>query len=57
MPITREVISLGNEWQIRAERAYKHAVSACQNEHDNYQASAGDDWQKIFGTEIPVLVS
>ena len=56
MPVTSEVIPLGNEWQVRAERAYKNAVSACENEYGNYQALAGDDWQKIFGPEIPVLV-
>jgi hypothetical protein len=57
MPVTREVIPLGSDWQVRAERAYKNAVSACENEYDNYGALAGEDWQKIFGTQIPMLVS
>jgi hypothetical protein len=52
-----EIIPLGNEWQFRAERAHQNAVSACINEHDNYEALAGNDWQKIFGTAIPVLVA
>ena len=53
MPGTNEVIPLGNEWQIRAERAYKNALSACENEYANYGVLAGEDWQKIFGTLIP----
>jgi hypothetical protein len=54
MPVTREVIQLGNEWQVRAQRAHANAVSACQHEYSNYGAVAGEDWQKIFGTLIPV---
>jgi hypothetical protein len=54
MPVTREVIQLGNEWQVRAQRAHSHAVNACQHERDNYCTLAGEDWQKIFGTLIPV---
>jgi hypothetical protein len=54
MPVTGEVIQLGSEWQVRAQRARSNAVSACQHEHDNYGALAGEDWQKIFGTMIPV---
>jgi Second Messenger Oligonucleotide or Dinucleotide Synthetase domain len=57
MPTTREIIPLGSDWQVRAERAYQHAVTACENERDNYETLAGADWQKIFGTGIPVLVS
>jgi hypothetical protein len=57
MPGTRELIPLGDDWQFRAERAYGHALSACENEYGNYGALAGDDWQKIFGTEIPVIWS
>jgi hypothetical protein len=47
-----EVISLGSDWLSRAQTAYRNAVSACENEHDNYQYLAGDDWQKIFGSKI-----
>lgn len=57
MPVTAEVIPLGSEWQVRAERAHNSAVSACENEYGNYEALAGGDWQKIFGTEIPVLLA
>jgi hypothetical protein len=54
MPVTREVIQLGNVWQMRAQRAHSNAISACQHEYANYGALAGEDWQKIFGTLIPV---
>jgi len=57
MPGTGELIWLGSDWLVRAERAYKHAVSACENESGNYEALAGGDWQKIFGIEVPVIVS
>jgi hypothetical protein len=54
MPTTREVIPLGSEWQVRAQRAHTNAVSACEHEYGNRGALAGEDWQKIFGAEIPV---
>jgi Second Messenger Oligonucleotide or Dinucleotide Synthetase domain len=54
MPLTNEVIPLGNEWQVRAQRAHANAVSACEREHANSGQLAGEDWQKIFGAEIPV---
>jgi hypothetical protein len=57
MPGTGEVISLGSEWLNRAQRAYSHAVNACEHERDNYQALAGDKWQAIFGSAIPVVVA
>jgi hypothetical protein len=54
MPLTREVIPLGKEWQVRAQRAHANAVSACEHEYGNRGRLAGEDWQKIFGVEIPV---
>jgi hypothetical protein len=55
MSTTREVILLGNEWQVRAQRAHANAVSACEHEYGNRGPLAGEDWQKIFGAEIPVI--
>ena len=55
MPATREVIQLGDEWQVRAQRAHANAVSACEHEYGNYGSLAGEDWQKIFGPLIPVM--
>jgi len=48
-----ETIYLGDKWQSRAETAYWRAVKACDDETYNRVDSAGDEWQKIFGTEIP----
>jgi hypothetical protein len=48
-----EIIPLGTDWVSRAQSAYRNAVNACQNEHGNYQWSAGEDWQKIFGSKMP----
>jgi hypothetical protein len=57
MPGTGEIVPLGSEWLIRAQRAYRHAVDACEHERDNYQALAGDEWQAIFGSAVPVVVA
>lgn len=56
MPATGEMIFLGDEWLSRAESAYARAWKACEFEHDNYEALAGEEWQKIFGTMIPVTM-
>jgi hypothetical protein len=53
VPGTFEVISLGNAWQSRAESAYYRAVRACDHERDNRIEDAGEEWQKIFGLQIP----
>lgn len=52
-PGTLEWLWLGDAWKSRAESAYARALKACNFEHDNDMASAGDEWQKIFGTDIP----
>ncbi|WP_083742102.1 SMODS domain-containing nucleotidyltransferase [Bradyrhizobium mercantei] len=57
MPGTFEAVPLGDAWLSRAQTAYKNAVSAADNEYGNYEAPAGQDWQKIFGAAAPVLVS
>lgn len=53
VPGTFEPIFLGNDWQSRAESAYYRAAKACEYEADNLVVSAGDEWQKIFGLQIP----
>jgi hypothetical protein len=50
---TLEIIWLGDDWKSRAESAYKHALDAISWESANYSYSAGQEWQKIFGTDIP----
>jgi hypothetical protein len=56
VPGTLETIFLGNEWQSRAESAYWRAVKACEYEERNVVEAAGEEWQKIFGPEIPRTV-
>lgn len=53
MPGTFEVIALGDAWATRAWSAYERAVKACDYERDDYQVLAGEEWQKIFGPDIP----
>jgi len=53
VPGTFETIRLGDEWQSRAELAYHRAEKACRYEKDNLVAAAGEEWQKIFGIQIP----
>ena len=48
-----ERILLGDAWQSRALSAYNRAVKACEFEYQNLVISAGEEWQKIFGTQIP----
>ncbi len=52
VPGTFEIISLGDEWQSRAESAYSRAEKACRFEQLNYIDSAGEEWQNIFGPQI-----
>ncbi|WP_369721067.1 hypothetical protein AB8Z38_28900 [Bradyrhizobium sp. LLZ17] len=54
MPGTSEAIALGNDWLFQAQRAYKHAVTACEHEEANYGILAGQEWQAIFGSAIPL---
>lgn len=56
MPVTGEVISIGDAWLSRAESAYDRAVRACDYERTNEEYLAGVEWQKIFGTMIPMAV-
>jgi len=56
VPGGTEVIYLGDDWRSRAESAYWRAVKACDYERDNQMAEAGDEWQKIFGPQIPRTV-
>jgi len=57
MPRTGEFVWLGSDWLTRAQTAHRHAVSACDNERDSREVSAGYEWQNIFGNAVPVFVS
>lgn len=52
-PGTFEMMWLGDSWKSRAESAYARAVKACDYERESKEGDAGDEWQKIFGTDIP----
>lgn len=56
MPVTGEVIQLGDAWLSRAQSAYGRACKACEHEYFNRDTAAGDEWQKIFGTMIQQTV-
>jgi hypothetical protein len=53
VPGTLETIYLGNDWQSRAESAYRRAVKACDHDQYNRVDAAGEEWQKLFGSQIP----
>jgi hypothetical protein len=54
MPGTNEVIQLGSDWLFKAQNAHRHAVTACDHERSNQEVFAGQEWQAIFGTSIPL---
>ena len=56
VPGTYEAICLGDAWRSRAQAAYGRAVKACDYEMNGWTSFAGEEWQKIFGTQIPKWV-
>lgn len=52
-PGTNEKLWLGDAWKSRADSAYLRALKACDYERANDMGNAGDEWQKIFGPNIP----
>ncbi|UFX42027.1 hypothetical protein HAP47_0022420 [Bradyrhizobium sp. 41S5] len=52
-PGTYEIMALGSAWKSRAETAYSNAVEAT-NDEEKYPSLAGTEWQRIFGTDIPI---
>ncbi len=55
-PGTYDLLWLGEAWKSRAESAYSRAVKACDFERLDDMANAGDEWQKIFGLDIPKYI-
>ncbi|MFZ6681994.1 SMODS domain-containing nucleotidyltransferase [Undibacterium sp. Tian12W] len=51
-PGAHEIIWLGSIWKSRAESASSRAIKACAHEQADL-IDAGDEWQKIFGADIP----
>ncbi len=56
VPGTNEMILLNNEWLSRAQTALSRVELACAYEHLDQIALAGDEWQKVFGPQIPKMV-
>ena len=56
VPGTLETIPLGDAWKSRALSAYNRALKACLYERNDWIHAAGQEWQKIFGPQIPVRV-
>ena len=44
------------DWLSKAESAADRAIKACEFEYYNKTIEAGQEWQKIFGYDIPVYV-
>lgn len=55
-PGTFEIMWIGETWKSRAVTAHNRAEKACQQERLNDMLRAGDEWQKIFGPDIPRYV-
>ncbi|HEY2094729.1 MAG TPA: nucleotidyltransferase, partial [Thermoanaerobaculia bacterium] len=53
VPGTNEMIWLSDAWKSRAESAEARAKKACAYESEKKGDAAGEEWQKIFGTDIP----
>lgn len=53
VPRLAEWIDLGSDWQSRALTAWTRAVKACDLDQKNFVEAAGEEWQKIFGDDIP----
>jgi hypothetical protein len=57
IPGCTELVALGNDWQSRCQSAYDRAAKACDFEKWNLIEEAGDEWQKIFGSQMPRDIS
>ena len=52
-PGTYEMMNLGSLWESKATSALARAKKACDYGAANKDQDAGDEWQKIFGTDMP----
>ena len=52
-PGTWESLSLGSAWVSKAVTALGRAKKACSHESASEWGLAGDEWQKIFGSDMP----
>jgi hypothetical protein len=54
VPGTYEVVQLGDGWKSRAESAHTRSIYACEYEKADLAIHAGEEWQKISGTDMPL---
>jgi hypothetical protein len=54
MPGTNEAVWLGSDWLFKAQSAYRYSLVACEHEYTNQEEPAGQQWQAIFGSAIPL---
>jgi hypothetical protein len=54
VPGTGEQMLLDGTWKSRAQSAHDRAVKACENDANGFHHVAGEEWQIIFGTDIPI---
>ena len=55
-PGTYEPVFLGDAWKSHAESAHNRALEACEYEYHDRIHLAGEEWQRIFGDQIPMSV-
>jgi hypothetical protein len=56
IPGTGHVVQLGGDWVAKVDDAMKAAEIACDWEYYDYDVTAGQQWQKIFGPRLPTYV-
>lgn len=56
-PGTYELMNLGEKWASKASSAWVRARKACEHEAAGYGYSAGEEWQKIFGSDMPLVAN
>ncbi|MDG1417825.1 MAG: hypothetical protein P8P99_08490 [Maricaulis sp.] len=56
VPSTGDIVDLGDAWHSRAISARDRALKACEAEYDDLTIEAGEEWQKIFGQQIPIYL-
>jgi hypothetical protein len=57
IPGTFEQYYLGSDWLPKAVSSRDVALQACSWEYHDYDVTAGQEWQKIFGNRIPIHVT
>lgn len=56
VPGTGEFVPLGNSWASKVETAIGIAETACDYEYRDLDVLAGVEWQKIFGSRVPMRI-